>query len=52
MVGLSEFWLKGEVPSQNVDVWFIVIMKSSCQDITNGMLQSPIGRIFIEYKVK
>ena len=34
----------GEVPPQNVDVWFIVIMKSSCQDITNGMLQSPIGR--------
>ena len=42
----------GEVPPKNVDVWFIVIMKSSCQDITNGMLQSPIGRIFIEYKVK
>ena len=43
---------QGEVPPQNVDVWFIVKLKSSSWDKTNGMLYSPIGRIFIEYKVK
>ena len=43
---------QGEVPPQNVYVWFIVKLKSSSWDKTNGMRHSPIGRIFIEYKVK
>ena len=44
--------LKGEVPHQNDDVWFIEIMKLSCSDRTNGMLHSPIRLIFIKYKLE